>query len=267
MTGLISLIVLLLIIALGIYLQSSLPKKMPVVLPPVKNVTEVLTGNVRYYQKLNMADRERFEQEVESFLQQVRITGVDTDVTDEERILVAASGVIPIFGFPGWHYPNLNEVLLYPGTFTDKYDFKEQTPDHNIMGMVGSGAMNRVMILSKPALHEGFSNKTDKNNTAVHEFSHLVDKVDGDADGIPEYLIDKKVIRSWVKLIHQEIQSIKENESDINPYGSTNEAEFFAVVSEYFFERPLLLEQKHPELFAMLEKIFHQSPQTDSIKS
>ncbi|MEO6202766.1 MAG: zinc-dependent peptidase, partial [Nitrospirales bacterium] len=50
--------------------------------------------------------------------------------------------------------------------------------------------------------------------------------------------------------------------SDINPYGLTNEAEFFAVVSEYFFETPVRMKQKHPELYSMLEQIFHQDPQS-----
>lgn len=261
MIGLISLIF---VVALGIYLQVTAPKKKIVPPPQTQIVADILQQQVVYYKKLSLTEQERFQKEVIDFLEKVKITGVGTTVSDEERILVAASGIIPIFAFPNWKYPNLNEVLLYPDNFTDGYDFKEKTADHNIMGMVGSGPMNKVMILSKPALHEGFSNKTDKHNTAIHEFTHLVDKVDGDVDGVPELLIDKTIMQAWLKLMHQEIKDIKNNDSDINSYGTTNEAEFFAVASEYFFERPLLLEQKHPELFAMMTRIFHQSPTTDS---
>ncbi|MEP7259213.1 MAG: zinc-dependent peptidase, partial [Flavitalea sp.] len=123
-----------------------------------------------------------------------------------------------------------------------------------------------VMILSQPSLHESFDNKTDKNNTAIHEFVHLIDKTDGTVDGSPEFLLDKGYIKPWLQLIHKNIASIENNDSDINPYAATNEAEFFAVAAEYFFERPLLLEEKHPKLYALLEIIFKQDPKTDSKK-
>jgi MtfA peptidase len=130
--------------------------------------------------------------------------------------------------------------------------------------MVGSGALHKMMVISQGALRDGFSNKTDKENTAIHEFVHLIDKTDGDIDGIPELLMQNQCIKSWLKLMLDEIGAIKENESDINPYGATNEAEFFAVASEYFFERPLLFKQKNPELYTLMEKIFRQNPVTDS---
>ena len=60
--------------------------------------------------------------------------------------------------------------------------------------------------------------------------------------------------------MQQEIKKIMTDHSDINPYGATNEAEFFAVVSEYFFERPGLLEEKNPELYKLLSTIFRQQP-------
>mgnify|MGYP003870227291 CR=1 FL=1 len=63
-----------------------------------------------------------------------------------------------------------------------------------------------------------------------------------------------------LNLIQEEIKKISTNHSDINPYGATNEGEFFAVVSEYFFERPDLLESKHPELYKLLVKVFQQQP-------
>jgi Mlc titration factor MtfA (ptsG expression regulator) len=53
------------------------------------------------------------------------------------------------------------------------------------------------------------------------------------------------------------MDQMQRGDSDIDPYGLTNEAEFFAVVSEYFFERPGVMERKHPELYAMLARVFH----------
>jgi Mlc titration factor MtfA (ptsG expression regulator) len=218
---------------------------------------KTLTGLVPFYQQLQEKDKIEFEERAAHFLSGVKITGVKTAVEDVDRILIAASAVIPIFNFPGWQYHNLHEVLLYPGSFDHEY--KQEGGGRNVLGMVGSGAMNHVMILSQHELRQAFINKTGKDNTAIHEFVHLVDKTDGDIDGVPEALLDKKYIVPWLQLMQQEIKDIYDDRSDINPYGATNEAEFFAVVSEYFFERPALLKEKHPELYGLLLKIFNPS--------
>jgi MtfA peptidase len=126
--------------------------------------------------------------------------------------------------------------------------------------MVGSGAMNNVMLLSQHELRQAFLNKTGKTNLAIHEFVHLVDKMDGAVDGIPAFILERKYILPWLELMQKNIQNIMADESDINPYGATNKAEFFAVVAEYFFERPDLLKTKHPELYDLLAKIFRQQP-------
>lgn len=227
-------------------------------------IEDTLSKKVSYYSKLSSEDKKRFQKEVGDFINDIKITGIKTEVTDEDRVLLAASAVIPIFSFPGWKYPNLNEVLIYPDNFDVSFNFEDANADRSIQGMVGSGALHKMMIISQGALRDGFSNKTDKENTAIHEFVHLIDKTDGVIDGIPELLFENRCTCPWLKLMLEEIQAIKNDESDINPYGATNEAEFFAVASEYFFERPLLFRQKNPELYAKMEKIFRQSPKTDS---
>lgn len=215
---------------------------------------QTLTSLVPFYQQLKEDQQTVFEERAAQFLTQIKITGVKTTVEDIDRVLIAASAIIPIFNFPGWQYHNLHEVLLYPDSFDHEY--KQEGTGRNILGMVGSGAMNHVMILSQHELRQAFINKTGKDNTAIHEFVHLLDKTDGDIDGVPESLLDKKYIVPWLQLMQQEIKDIYDDKSDINPYGATNEAEFFAVASEYFFERPDLLKEKHPELYALLLKIF-----------
>jgi Mlc titration factor MtfA (ptsG expression regulator) len=215
---------------------------------------------VPFYQKLNDFRKKEFEERVGIFLGRVKITGVKTEVEDIDRILIASSAVIPIFNFPGWEYLNLHEVLLYPDSFN--HDFAQQGEGRDVMGMVGSGALNHVMILSQYELRQAFNNQEGKTNTAIHEFVHLVDKTDGAIDGIPEFILDKKYIMPWLNLMQKEIEMIRESNSDINPYGATNQAEFFAVVSEYFFERPELFQEKHPELFELLKKIFRSPDHT-----
>ncbi|MDB5031741.1 M90 family metallopeptidase [Mucilaginibacter sp.] len=218
----------------------------------------LLDAHVNYYYKLSQAERKRFESQVAAFLQYVNIEGVGTDITDTDRILIASSAVIPVFSLGNWQYRNLTNVILYPDTFDNEYQF--EGGNRNIMGMVGSGYMNGQMILSRPALLKGFSAESGRENTAIHEFVHLVDKSDGATDGIPEQLMTHEYAAPWLSLMHQEMRRIKDGRSDINPYALTNEAEFLAVASEYFFEKPEQFQQNHPELYLQLSQIFRQAP-------
>jgi len=248
------LILIIFILAIFYAVKFLQKKKIKVTDPVPLQLKKILEAEVPFYRQLAEDQKLVFEGRAAHFLTQVKVTGVKTIVEEADRVLIAASAIIPIFNFPGWEYRNLNEVLLYPDSFD--HQFEQQGEGRNILGMVGSGALNQVMILSQFELRQAFSNKTGKNNTAIHEFVHLLDKTDGEIDGVPESLLNKKYIMPWLQLMRQNIQEIREDESDINPYGATNEAEFFAVVSEYFFERPDLLKEKHPELFELLQKIF-----------
>lgn len=217
---------------------------------------QILTKKVHFYNQLNTQSIKRFEYKIHEFLLNHRITGIECDVSIEENILVAASAVIPIYNIPNWNYNNLYEVFLYPEQFNQHHEIKGE--NRNILGMVGTGYMDGKMILSKKALHHGFDNETDKKNTAIHEFVHLIDKMDGNIDGVPEVLMEKQYIIPWIDLIEKEITKINQGKSDINSYGGTSKTEFFAVASEYFFERPKLLAKKHPELYNMFETFFKQ---------
>jgi Mlc titration factor MtfA (ptsG expression regulator) len=222
-----------------------------------KAYIKLLDQHVNYYHKLNRRDRKRFEGMIADFLQYVNIEGVGTEITDLDRTLIAASAIIPVFGLGNWRYANLTNVILYPDTFDHDYQF--EGGNRNIMGMVGSGYMNGQMLLSRAALLKGFSAMAGKENTAIHEFVHLLDDADGATDGVPDRLIDHQYAAPWLSLMHQEMHRIKDGKSDINPYALTNEAEFFAVASEYFFEKPGQLQQKHPELYQQLSQIFRQN--------
>ena len=151
-------------------------------------------------------------------------------------------------------YINLHEVLLYPGTFNA--DFDQGGLNRPITGMVGHGAMQHVMIITKWELRQGFINNNDARNTAIHEFAHLIDKMDGTMDGVPEIILERKYTDRWKNLMDSTIAKMKSHGSDIDMYGSTNPAEFFAVISEYFFEQPGLLKKNHPGLYEMLGRIY-----------
>jgi Mlc titration factor MtfA (ptsG expression regulator) len=240
------------------FLLRTKKKTTKTIAPMPGSYRQLLLEHVPFYQQLDETKKTEFENRVQQFFLQVKITGVNTTVEDLDKLLIAASAIIPIFNFPGWEYIHLHEVLLYPDSFN--HDFEQEGNSRNVLGMVGNGALNHVMILSKHQLRQAFINKTGKDNTAIHEFVHLVDKTDGDIDGVPAFIMERKYIQPWLQLMQHEMKLINEDRSDIDPYGATNEAEFFAVVSEYFFERPKLLKEKHPELYELLEKIFCKQP-------
>ncbi len=221
----------------------------------------ILQQEVPFFQALDEAEKNRFREEVRIFLSEKRITGIKTSVDDRVRVLVAASAIIPIFGFPGWEWTQIHEVLIYPMSFSEEYEIGK-TGNADILGMVGSGAMSRMMILSKPDLLSGFHMPQDRKNVGIHEFAHLMDKADGAVDGVPNVGLPRSAVIPWLKLVHREMDKIRHHHSDIHPYGLKSEAEFFAVAAEYFFENPDKMQRKHPELYAMLERVFHQDPQS-----
>jgi len=219
----------------------------------------VLQREVVFFRALDPEGQELFRRELQVFLGEKRITGIKLELDTTTLVLTAASAVIPIFGFPDWEWDQISEVLVYPDRFDREFAFDGGSQRHTL-GMVGTGALNRLMILAKPDLLAGFRNPGDKRNVGVHEFAHLVDKSDGTIDGLPAVGLERAAVGPWIELMRRKMDEMRRGDSDIDPYGLTNEAEFFAVASEYFFERPGVMERKHPELYSMLSRIFNQRP-------
>lgn len=219
-----------------------------------ENYKEYLTDYVQFYARLGEEDKRRFEEKFEKFLSQVKITGASAEVEDLDRTLIGAAAVIPVYFIRDWEYINLREVLVYPGHFNT--DFEQHGHDRTIAGMVGSGDMQNVMIVSKWELRQNFINTNSNRNMAIHEFVHLIDKMDGTLDGIPEILLERKYVPQWQQLLNETMAQIRRGESDIDAYAATSAVECFAVVAEYFFEQPELFGKNHPKLHEMLQRIF-----------
>lgn len=248
----------LILVALVLFFVLKKPAANPKnrVLP--KHMASLLNDHISFYRKLDEDEKIKFEQKVSAFISKVHIEGVGTEVSDVDRILVAASAIIPIFKFGNWEYRNLTSVILYPDTFNQ--DFQFQGADRTVLGVVGTGFMHGQMILSKNALKEGFRIDNDARNTAIHEFVHLLDMADGDVDGVPELLLSSAYFSPWIKAIHKEMKRIEKGKSDIDPYALTNDAEFFAVLSEYFFEKPEKMKRRYPELYSFADKMYNPVP-------
>ncbi len=223
-----------------------------------KDWRHLLASNVAFYTTLDRRQKRHFEQRISIFLAQAHITGVETEVDDLSRLLIAASAVIPTWGFKDWEYPNLGEVYLTDGAVA----VHEPEPGRqNITaGQVKSQGNQHMVVLSKQALVQGFANPKDSRNVGLHEFAHLLDEQDGSTDGLPGHYLTGGLAEAWQTVIQEKTEQIKNGKAEINPYGATNQAEFFAVMTEYFFERPRKLLRLHPQLYRLMAHIFNQHP-------
>ena len=249
---------LLIIVSFSVILIFSLRKAKMYTLPKQYKMVPLkwknyLNDNVRFYQKLTDIEKLDFEKRVLNFLNTTRIIGfANLKISDIDKLLVGVSAITPIFRFPNWEYDFLYEVIIYPKAIPGKGKYKGSF----INGLVGEGPMEGRMILAKTALVHEYLNHTDRKNVGVHEFAHIIDKQDGKIDGIPEVLLDGTQIGPWLELIRSKSQEIKNKKAKINSYALTNDAEFFAVVTEYFFEHPEMMNKKHRELYQTLSDIF-----------
>lgn len=220
---------------------------------------QILRAHVAFFEALDEVGKAQFRQLVQIFLDEVRITGIRTEVDETIRVLVAASAAIPIFGFHDWEYHRLREVLIYPDAFDDAYQ-SHGGSNETILGMVGLHHLSGVMILSKPALLAGFDHQSGNHNVGVHEFAHLVEKEASEYGLPPE--IPWMAVRQWVRYVARELARPSKHGVHISAYAYTNEHEFFAVLAEYFFTSPELLKRRDPVLYAMLRDMFHQDTES-----
>jgi Mlc titration factor MtfA (ptsG expression regulator) len=122
--------------------------------------------------------------------------------------------------------------------------------------MVGLWHLSGVMILSKPSLLAGFDNRSSKDNVGIHEFAHLVEKEEIEHGLPPE--VPWSVVKLWVQYVAKELTHHSRIRAYLNEYAYTNEHEFFAVLTEYFFKSPDVLRKRDPRLYVLLRKLYHQ---------
>lgn len=213
---------------------------------------DILNSEVLFYIQLPEADKIIFKKKILEFLYDVKIIGIKTSVTEQLRILTAASAVIPTFKLEGFRFNFIDEVAILPTIIHDGLI--------NAHGQFRSHPYGNVVILYKDSLIKGFQINNDKQNVGIHEFIHAMDMADGELNGIPDISLPKELRTSWVKAMYKTIEEIKSNNSSIDQYGALNEEEFFAVVSTHYFEQPKQLEKEHPDIYNMLNRIFIQNP-------
>jgi Mlc titration factor MtfA (ptsG expression regulator) len=214
-----------------------------------------LSRHVPLYNGMDESARSRFERDVQIALAEAQFEGVGgVEVTDELRLSVAAGVALLLHGRPDWELQLDRTFLFYPGHFGD--DYSELEPAYD--GMVHPQG---PVILSAPAIAESWS-RADGSNVVLHELAHLFDYDDLDADGVPS-LVDPGSVEAWTALVRRETALIRRGRSMLRRYAATNPAEFFAVATEVFFERPVALAERHPELFETLVALYNLDPRAE----
>ena len=217
---------------------------------------QLLDTRVAFYRRLPDDQKRRFENNVRLFVAEQRIVSVHgARVDDEVRLLIGASAAMLCHEWPNWEWDNLRDILVYPSSFDEEYGMKRQA---HISGMVHSQG---PIILSRKDLRHGFAHPKDGHNLALHELAHVLDMAQGYADGVPADL-DWVAEAPWVQLIADRLARIRSPDTEhvLRDYAGVNEAELFAVAVEAFFEQPARLQQRDPELYAMLAAYFEQDP-------
>jgi Mlc titration factor MtfA (ptsG expression regulator) len=212
-----------------------------------------LLGRYDHYERLDAAWRARFDDDVRIFLAEKRITGVGVDVTDELRLLVAASAVTLSVGWPDYEWDQLTEVLLYPDDFDRDYAYggHERAGEAHGWGTV---------ILSVPSLLESFEVPDDAYHVGIHEFAHLLDVDQTHFDGIPVGLREERA-REWAAVADKEMERMRRRvHPDFDDYGAHDPVEFLGVAVEAFFEIPQIVRRRHREVYSILSEYFRQDP-------
>ncbi len=215
-----------------------------------------LKEHVRFYRHLPANQKKQFEQDVALFSNIHMFEGTrGVKVTDQLKVEVAAAAAMMLHGRPNWEFDARRTIIIYPDRFDADY---EDTLDASYEGMAHQYG---PVILSLKGIRASWRNDSDGYHVVIHELAHLLDFEMKGGQGVPS-LLESSAINPWRELVADEMQLIRRGRSLLRSYGATNEAEFFAVAVEAFFEQPGFLKLKHRALYDALVAMFNIDPQT-----
>jgi hypothetical protein len=187
-------------------------------------------------------------------------------INDEMRVLIAAQAALLLLNHHAGYFGNLRQVLVYPGAFV----VERSTPDASGLthetrrALAGESWQQGQLLLSWDDVLAGAADPDDGHNVVIHEFAHQLDQERGRANGSP-WLGRRDGYARWAAVLSAEFaalqQRVARSEADvIHPYAATDPAEFFAVVSEHFFEQPAALAAAHPALYGEFARCYRTDP-------
>jgi Uncharacterized protein conserved in bacteria len=232
----------------------------------------ILECNLPVFRRLPPEDQAELLGHVQVFLAEKKFEGCGgLELTDEIRITIAAQACLLLLHRETDYYPELISILVYPSGYTAHEErfvgggvWEEGGEDRLGHTARGLGAL----VLAWDAARHGAANPSDGENLVLHEFAHQLDFENRHADGTPSLLAHGEYM-TWARVMSAEFEALRDAYDTgiptfLDSYGATNPAEFFAIITEAFFERPRALRSRHPELFAALQQFFRQDPSTYS---
>ena len=230
---------------------------------------DILERRVPYFCHLPRALQRQVEQHVQVFVAEKQFTGcAGFEITDEVRVTVAAQASLLILNRETDYYGTLREILVYPGAFlVDRVIPVAGNPvlqAQTTRALSGESWTRGHVVLSWQDVVEGGAIPDDGRNVVIHEFAHQLDQQKGYANGAP-WLGSRHRYPRWSQVLSEEFARLQQSTftgepSLFNPYGATNPAEFFAVISEVFFERPREMASLYPALYAELSSLYRVDP-------
>ena len=228
---------------------------------------DILDRRVPHYRLLPGDLRSQLEGHIQVFIAEKPFIGCDgLEISDEVRVTIAAQACLLILNRKSDYYPNLRQILVYPGAFMIERLRAEpsgvlQEERHALSGE--SWTQGQVVISWEDAL-DGAAVPNDGRNVVIHEFAHQLDQQKGYANGAP-WLGRRDRYPQWSQVLSYEFarlqeQAVTQQPSLFSHYGATNPAEFFAVVSEVFFEQPREMAALHPTLYGELRTLYRVDP-------
>lgn len=228
---------------------------------------EIIRRNVPYFAFLTPEEQEELKGHVQVFLAEKRFEGAGgLKITDEIRVTIAAQACVLLLNREATYYPALKTVVVYPHDYAVKSE--EELPG----GIVSEGMETRAgeswyrgeVILSWDAVARGAVDIRNGHNVVYHEFAHQLDAEWGEHDGAP-VLPRKSMYLAWARVLGREYEELIDNiahhrRTTLDRYAAENPAEFFAVVTEVFFEKPSQLKKYHPELYDQFTLFYQQNP-------
>lgn len=229
--------------------------------------TKLLEKNVPLYNRLPVSVKKELQEHISIFIGEKNFEGCGgLKMTDEIKVTISAHACILLLHRKTDYYPGLYSILVYPSAFVAEC-YEELLPGFYVKDTqvhLGESWKKGAVVLSWNDILSNAAEIDTRHNIVLHEFAHQLDTEDGRADGSP-LLRERSMYITWARILGKEYARLREDarqgrQSLLDQYGGTNPAEFFAVATECFFEKPLPLEKKHPELYNELKQYYQQDP-------
>jgi MtfA peptidase len=226
-----------------------------------------LERNVPLYHHLPAALREQLHGHIQVFLAEKNFEGAaGLEISDEIRVTIAGQACILLLNREIDYYPRLYSIIVYPNQYeVDKpLFFSGQQHLEATETRLGESWPNGAVVLAWDHVRRGAADIHDGHNLVFHEFAHQLDQENARADGIPNLGRASRYI-TWARVVGREYRDLQQHvktgmASLLDQYGASNEAEFFAVATECFFERPRQMKAQYPELYEELKEFYRQDP-------